>query len=59
VRRHNLIGDTTWYRARVAAKVLVEDRGEVTLDLHAVNQRDEIIIIAQTIVVLALRHAVE
>jgi hypothetical protein len=58
VRRHNLIGDTTWYRARVAAKVLVEDRGEVTLDLHAVNQRDEIII-AQTIVVLALRHAVE
>jgi hypothetical protein len=54
-----LIGDTTWYRARVAAKVLVEDRGEVTLDLHAVNQRDEIIIIAQTIVVLALRHAVE
>src|SRR5439155_628682 len=33
VRRHNLIGDTTWCRGRVAAKGLTEDRGEVTLDL--------------------------
>src|SRR5439155_390504 len=31
VRRHNLIGDTTWCRGRVAAKAVVDERGEVTL----------------------------
>ena len=41
VRRHNLIGDTTWCRGTVADKALVEGRGEVTLALDAVNQRDE------------------
>ena len=55
VRRHNLIGDTTWCRGRVAAKALVEGQGEVTLDLQAVNQRDETIALGQAIVVLPRR----
>ena len=55
VRRHNLIGDTTWCRGRVAAKTLVEDRGEVTLDLQAVNQRKETIALGQATVVLPRR----
>ncbi len=52
VRRHNLLGDTTWCRGRVAAKALVGGRGEVTLDLAAVNQRDETIARGQAVVVL-------
>ncbi len=57
VRRHNLIGDTTWCRGRVAAKALVDGRGEVTLDLQAVNQRDETIALGQAVVVLPRRPA--
>jgi acyl dehydratase len=52
VRRHNLIGDTTWCRGRVAAKAIVDGRSEVTLDLQAVNQRGETIAIGQAVVVL-------
>jgi acyl dehydratase len=52
VRRHNLIGDTTWCRGTVVAKAVVEGRGEVTLDLHAVNQRDEVTALGQATVVL-------
>jgi acyl dehydratase len=55
VRRHNLIGDTTWCRGTVAAKAQGEGRGEVTLDLVAVNQRDETIARGQAAVVLPLR----
>ena len=55
VRRHNLIGDTTRCRGRVAAKAVVEQRGEVTLDLVAVNQRDETIAQGQAVVVLPRR----
>jgi acyl dehydratase len=55
VRRHNLIGDTTWCRGRVAGKALVEGRGEVTLDLQAVNQRGETIALGQAVVVLPRR----
>jgi len=55
VRRHNLIGDTTWCRGRVAAKTVLEARGEVTLDLVAVNQRDETIAQGQAVVVLPRR----
>ena len=57
VRRHNLIGDTTWCRGRVAAKAVVDGRGEVTVDLVAVNQRDETIAQGQAVVVLPRRHA--
>jgi acyl dehydratase len=57
VRRHNLIGDTTWCRGRVTAKAVVEARGEVTLDLVAVNQRDEAIAQGQAVVVLPRRAA--
>ena len=52
VRRHNLLGDTTWCRGRVAGKALVEERGEVTLDLLAVNQRGETIAQGQATAVL-------
>ena len=55
VRRHNLLGDTTWCRGRVGAKALVDGRGEVTLDLTAVNQRHETIAQGQAVVVLPLR----
>lgn len=57
VRRHNLIGDTTWCRGRVTGKSLVEGRGEVTLELGAVNQRDETIALGQATVVLPRKPA--
>jgi acyl dehydratase len=53
VRRHNLIGDTTWCRGRVSAKS--DARGEVTLDLEAVNQRGETIAQGQAAVILPRR----
>ncbi|MBI4637557.1 MAG: MaoC family dehydratase N-terminal domain-containing protein [Candidatus Rokubacteria bacterium] len=52
VRRHNLLGDTTWCRGRVMAKALVEERGEVTLGLEAVNQRNETTATGRAVVVL-------
>ena len=55
VRRHNLIGDTTWCRGTVTGRALVEDRGEVTLGLTAVNQRGETIAAGQAVVVLPHR----
>ncbi len=55
VRRHNLIGDTTWCRGTVAAKAIVDSRGEVTLDLSAVNQRGEATAVGQATVVLSRR----
>lgn len=55
VRRHNLIGDATWCRGTVASKALVEGRGEVTLDLAAVNQRGETTAQGQAVVVLPRR----
>lgn len=55
VRRHNLIGDTTWCRGSVTASTLVDGRGEVTLGLTAVNQRDETSAVGQAVVVLPRR----
>lgn len=52
VRRHNLIGDTTWCRGTVSRKALVDGRGEATLDLQAVNQRGETIALGEAVVVL-------
>lgn len=57
VRRHNLIGDTTWCRGRVTAKSLVEGQAQATLELTAVNQRDETIALGQAVVVLPRRPA--
>jgi len=57
VRRHNLIGDTSWCRGVVAAKSIVEGRGEVTLELETVNQRGETIALGQAVVVLPRRSA--
>ncbi|MBI2529244.1 MAG: MaoC family dehydratase N-terminal domain-containing protein [Candidatus Rokubacteria bacterium] len=57
VRRHNLIGDTTWCRGTVRAKAAAEGRGEVTLDLRAVNQRGETIALGEAVVVLPRRGA--
>ena len=56
VRRHNLLGDTTWCRGRVARTALVDGRGEVTLELHAVNQRSETIARGLAVVVLPRRR---
>lgn len=53
VRRHNLLGDTTWCRGTVSGKAA--GRSEVTLDLTAVNQRDEQIALGQAVVVLPRR----
>ena len=55
VRRHNLIGDTTWCRGTVTARTLVGDEGEVTLALAAVNQRGETIAAGQAVVALPRR----
>jgi acyl dehydratase len=55
VRRHNLIGDTTWCRGTVTAKAVVEGRALVTLDLSAVNQRGETIALGQAEVALPRR----
>jgi acyl dehydratase len=55
VRRHNLIGDTTWCRGTVTGRALVDGRGEVTLGLTAVNQRGETIAAGQAVVVLPRR----
>src|SRR5712664_3629580 len=55
VRRHNLIGDTTWCRGRVTDKAMVDGRGEVTLGLTAVNQRGETSAAGQAVVVLPHR----
>ena len=55
VRRHNLIGDTTWCRGRVTAATVRDGRGEVTLDLQAVNQRGEVIARGEATVVLPQR----
>ena len=52
VRRHNLIGDTTWCRGRVRARGAP---GEVTLALEAVNQRQETIAVGEATVVLPQR----
>lgn len=57
VRRHNLIGDTTWCRGRVTATRVVEGRGEVQIDLTAVNQRHETIARGEAVVVLPRRAA--
>ena len=56
VRRHNLIGDTTWCNGTVTSKALVEGEGEATLDLVAVNQRGERIAQGQAVVVLPHRE---
>lgn len=42
VRRHNLIGDTTWCRGRVTGKSEANGDGLVHLELWAENQRGEI-----------------
>jgi acyl dehydratase len=55
VRRHNLIGDTTWCRGTVTGRALNDGRGEVTLGLDAVNQRGETIAAGQAVVVLPRR----
>jgi acyl dehydratase len=52
VRRHNLIGDTTWCRGRVRA---CGAPGEVTLALEAVNQRQETIAVGEATVILPQR----
>ncbi|HEU5197629.1 MAG TPA: MaoC family dehydratase N-terminal domain-containing protein [Methylomirabilota bacterium] len=56
VRRHNLIGDTTWCRGSVTSTAVVDGRGEVTVALSAVNQRGESIAAGQALVVLPRRR---
>jgi acyl dehydratase len=55
VRRHNLIGDTTWCRGTVASTAVADGRGEATVALTAVNQRGETIAAGQALVVLPRR----
>jgi len=52
VRRHNLIGDTTWCRGRVRERGAP---GEVILALEAVNQRGETIAVGEATVILPRR----
>ena len=55
VRRHNLIGDTTWCRGVVTGRREDDGGGEVTLDLTAVNQRGETTALGQAIVLFPRR----
>jgi acyl dehydratase len=55
VRRHNLIGDTTWCRGTVAEKTA--ESGDVRLELTAVNQRGETTAVGEAVVVLPRRGA--
>ncbi|MFQ5829846.1 MAG: MaoC family dehydratase N-terminal domain-containing protein [Candidatus Methylomirabilia bacterium] len=52
VLRHNLIGDTTWCRGRVASK---EPEGVVHLELSAENQRHEVSAAGTATVILPTR----
>jgi acyl dehydratase len=53
VRRHNLIGDVTWCQGSVVSKD--EGAGTVTLELRAINQRDEVTATGQAVVGLPRR----
>ncbi len=53
VRRHNLIGDTTWCRGRVTGKP--EENGEALVELSAENQRGEITAQGSAVVALPRR----
>jgi acyl dehydratase len=57
VRRHNLIGDTTWCRGVVRDKEIVEGRALVHLDLSADNQRGETTATGAATVALPRRSA--
>ncbi len=57
VRRHNLIGDTTWCRGTVTAKAGTDDPAEVSVDLVAVNQRGETTAVGEAVVALPRREA--
>jgi acyl dehydratase len=50
VRRHNLIGDTTWCRGTITDKRVVDGRRSVVIDLAGVNQRGETIAAGQAVV---------
>jgi acyl dehydratase len=53
VRRHNLIGDTTWCEGKVVSKD--EAAGTVALQLGAVNQRNEVTATGEAVVSLPRR----
>jgi acyl dehydratase len=55
VRRHNLIGDTTWCRGRVSGKEISNRRALVHLELRAENQRGETTAVGAAAVVLPRR----
>jgi acyl dehydratase len=50
VRRHNLIGDTTWCRGTVTDVRTVDGRGQATIRVEGVNQRDEVIATGEAVV---------
>ena len=56
VRRHNLIGDTSWCRGAVLSKEILAGRAEATLDLTIVNQRNETTARGRAVVILPRRH---
>ena len=45
-----LMGDTTWCRGNVIGKQQVDGKNEITIDIAAVNQRDEIVAQGEAIV---------
>ena len=53
VRRHNLIGDVTWCHGRVLSKD--DAAGTVTLQLRAINQRNEVTATGEAVVELPRR----
>ncbi|TAK36481.1 MAG: acyl dehydratase [Chloroflexota bacterium] len=57
VRRHNLLGDTTWCQGKIVKKYRENDRGVVDLELSARNQRGEISALGTASVILPDRKA--
>ena len=56
VRRHNLIGDTTWCRGKVAGKGLREGEALVELEVWGENQRGELTATGTAVVALPRRN---
>ncbi|MDP2955174.1 MAG: hypothetical protein Q8N53_02030, partial [Longimicrobiales bacterium] len=55
IRRHNIVGDTTWCRGKVAAKEVSEGQHRVRCQVWAENQRGETTVTGTAVVALPTR----
>ena len=45
-----IMGDTTWCRGKVISKQKIEGRNEVTIEVVAINQREEVVAQGEAVV---------